>query len=266
MKRIVMLAVCVGVLTLVAGVAVADTWTTFVIRNSSGGNPPTINDLGGSMEFIIDESGMKAGWGTSALDGFTLGQIGRLYIDRQDDYTRYIGVAAGALVAPYFNVWVTDGAGNYAVVANEPSNGEWQPGNQQWDINVNDLTGKVAKAYENTDMVAWINAKAGNNGDAGLQFDDIYDLKIQAPTVAELTTGWTGLGTGAPRELGTNKAYGFTWVFGDTQSNYQSGDDGFIVANPQAAPIPEPISMIFFGTGVVGVFGFVSRRKMRKSA
>jgi len=29
-------------------------------------------------------------------------------------------------------------------------------------------------------------------------------------------------------------------------------------------PIPEPISMIFFGTGVVGVFGFVSRRKMHK--
>jgi len=32
---------------------------------------------------------------------------------------------------------------------------------------------------------------------------------------------------------------------------------------PSAAPIPEPISMIFFGTGVVGVFGYVARRRMR---
>ena len=28
-------------------------------------------------------------------------------------------------------------------------------------------------------------------------------------------------------------------------------------------PIPEPISLIFFGTGVVGVFGFVAKKKMR---
>jgi len=37
------------------------------------------------------------------------------------------------------------------------------------------------------------------------------------------------------------------------------------VAGAGPTTIPEPISMIFFGTGVVGVFGFVARRKMRKS-
>jgi len=31
------------------------------------------------------------------------------------------------------------------------------------------------------------------------------------------------------------------------------------------APIPEPISLIFFGTGLVGVFGFVARRRMRQA-
>jgi len=36
-------------------------------------------------------------------------------------------------------------------------------------------------------------------------------------------------------------------------------------ATGAAAPIPEPISMIFFGTGLVGVFGFVARRKMRRN-
>jgi hypothetical protein len=31
-------------------------------------------------------------------------------------------------------------------------------------------------------------------------------------------------------------------------------------------PIPEPVSMIFFGTGLVGVAGFMKRRKMRRKA
>jgi hypothetical protein len=30
------------------------------------------------------------------------------------------------------------------------------------------------------------------------------------------------------------------------------------------AVIPEPLSMIFFGTGLVGVLGYVSRRRMRR--
>jgi len=263
-KRLMILGVCVCAVMLVATPAFAGTWNAFIIRNATtSDHPPTINNLGGSMEFILNEGGMKAGWGTSALDGFTLGQIAEISIDRLDDYTRYTA-GSGAAVAPYFNIWVTDGSGNYAVVANEPSNAEWQPGNQQW--NITDLTGKTAKAYENTDMVASINGMSMNNGVAGLQFDDIYDLKIQAPTAAELGAGWTGLGSGAPRELGTNIAYGFSWVFGDTQANYVSGDDGYIVANPLVAPVPEPISMIFFGTGVVGVFGYVARKRLQKKA
>jgi len=36
-------------------------------------------------------------------------------------------------------------------------------------------------------------------------------------------------------------------------------------ADLQVRIIPEPISLIFFGTGVVAVFGFVSRKRMRKS-
>ena len=39
---------------------------------------------------------------------------------------------------------------------------------------------------------------------------------------------------------------------------YATGDAG--------VPIPEPISMIFFGTGLVGVAGFMKRRKMRRKA
>jgi FG-GAP repeat len=38
------------------------------------------------------------------------------------------------------------------------------------------------------------------------------------------------------------------------------------IFSASSEPVPEPMSMIFFGTGVVGVFGFVSRRRMRKAA
>jgi len=41
------------------------------------------------------------------------------------------------------------------------------------------------------------------------------------------------------------------------------GETRAFLLTPQA-PIPEPISMIFFGTGVVGVLGYVSRKRIRK--
>jgi len=47
-----------------------------------------------------------------------------------------------------------------------------------------------------------------------------------------------------------------------------TGDDEYFVnfEGSGDVAIPEPISMIFFGTGIVGVFGFVSRRrKMKRS-
>jgi FG-GAP repeat len=51
---------------------------------------------------------------------------------------------------------------------------------------------------------------------------------------------------------------GSAYIFG-TASAYTEP-----VIPPSTEPVPEPMSMIFFGTGVVGVLGFVSRRKMLK--
>lgn len=210
-------------------------WNTCVIRNAtSSGNPPAILDNNNyaapAKEFVISEGGQKAAWGTSLLDGFAVKDIGRIAVTRFDDRTRFTA-GSGPYVAPYFNIWITDGTGKYAVIANEPSDPIFQPlYSNGYNLTWAQIADKPAKVYENADK-SWL----PNNG-VGLTFNDVADYVIQAPTVAELTTGWAGLGTGAPRELGTNIAYGFNWVLGDTLSNYVSGDPGYVLAQPAAVP------------------------------
>jgi len=218
-------------------------------------NTPTIDDLGGgSYEIIIDGGGDKAALGSNDINGATLGSIGSLGIDRSDDETRFSN-GSGPNVAPYLNFWITDGAGNYAVVANEPSNPAFQPlYNDGYDLTFADLADKTAKIYENDDL-SWL----PNNG-LGLTFADLAAFTIMAPSVLELATPWAGLGTGAPRELGTDLAYGVNWVFGDTLSNYVSGDDGYIVSNARVSVVPVPASVLLLGSAV-GLLGLRGRRR-----
>lgn len=142
------------------------------------------------------------------------------------------------------------------VVANEPSDAAFQPlYNNGYDLSYADLSNKVAKIYEITDK-SWL-----PNSGVGLTFADLAGFQIKAPSVAELNTGWVGLGTGAPRELSTNVAYGVNWVFGDTLSNYVSGDPGYIVGNDASvSAVPVPAAAWLFGSGLLGLIG-VARRK-----
>ena len=55
------------------------------------------------------------------------------------------------------------------------------------------------------------------------------------------------------RSSGINIHYGPDW----------QSIDGELLFKAQVSPIPEPVSLIFFGTGLVGVFGFVARRRMQ---
>lgn len=216
-------------------------------------NAPTINVGGAQTEFIIESSGQKAGFGSNDINGSTLGDIASLAITRLDDRTRFTA-GSGPYVAPYLNFWITDGT-HYAVVANEPSNPDFQSlYNNGYDLSFADLSDKVANVYENSDK-SWL----PNNG-VGLTFSDLAAFQIQAPTVAELTVGWAGLGSGAPREFGSNAAYGVNWVFGDTLSNYVSGDPGYIVANnASASVIPVPAAAWLFGSAL-GAMWFHRRR------
>lgn len=193
-------------------------------------------------EFIIDSAGDKAGLGSSDIDGSLLGDLANVSIIRWDDPSRF-PAGSGPAVAPYLNFWITDGV-NFAVVANEPSDAVFQPlYNNGYSLSFADLANKPAKIFENADK-SWL----PNNG-IGLTFADLAGFTIMAPTQAQLTAGWAGLGTGAPRDL-SNNAYGVNWVFGDTLSNYVSGDEGYVVSDASVtASAPEPAMLLLFGAG-----------------
>lgn len=244
------LAVATGLAALMASAVASASFTSFQIRNA-----PTINVGATETEFLIVSGGQKGGFGSNDINGVTLGDITSIKVDRLDDRTRFTA-GTGPYVAPYLNIWITDPTGTkYAVVANEPSDGNFQPlYNNGYDLSFADLSDKAAKIYEVTDK-SWL----PNNG-IGLTFADLAGFQIKAPSVAELAGGWAGLGSGAPREFGTNVAYGVNWVFGDTLANYVSGEDGYIVGNNASiSAVPVPAAVWLFGSAV-GMLQFMRRR------
>ncbi len=150
-------------------------FSSFVIRNGAHGAPAILPNSvyqPCATEFVIAEGGQKAALGSSDIDGFKIGDITQLAITRLDDELRFTA-GSGPAVAPYFNIWITDGAGNFAVAANEPSNPDFQSlYNNGYDLGWSDISGKVAKIYENNDK-SWL----PNNG-VGLTFADLASYTI----------------------------------------------------------------------------------------
>ncbi|TWT86903.1 hypothetical protein Mal64_37330 [Pseudobythopirellula maris] len=255
-----------------ASLANASVFDSFVIRDS-GGTPPSIlaNNayVPGATEFVISASGMKAGLGSNDINGSTIGDITQLSITRHDDTTRFTA-GSGPAVAPYFNVWVTDGT-NYAVIANEPSNPAFQSlfttngdGSKTYDLSFADISGTVAKVYEtpgwNTNS-SWVHTLFGPDP---LTFGDLASLTIAPPPASYILNAANGVGSGAPDVFGSHVAYGFNWVFGDTLSNYVSGAEGYVVSDFNAAAasggaIPEPGMLTVFG--MLTAMGLVARRR-----
>ncbi len=231
---------CLMLLVLGASFSFAQTpvvntgWEVFVIREGATMAPFIVDNddyVIDSIEVGTTQGGQKVGLATDLINGAKISQIASLHIDRLDDVA-----ASGSMYGPYFNIWVTDGLGNYAVIANEPSNAEW--GGDPWDVaNWADLQTKSCKVYEtpgwNTDT-SWVHAITGPGP---LTFNDVANLIIAPPSIAYIQDPANGVGSGAPDVLGTDVAYGYTWVFGDTSSNYVSGGDGFIVNGYSATAV-----------------------------
>lgn len=248
MKKLIILTVVM--ILAVSTVANAAAWETFVIRNASGtNNAPAITEnpaaYPGWTLFGVTEGGQKAGWATNDMNGNTVGDIAACSITRHDD----VGTAGSSPYGPYFNIWIQDAEGDWAVLANEPSHPwEYTPGtayDMTWDI-LKDATAKIYEADTAFDMPA-----------GTLTFSDFADYTIAAPTSAPENSA-----SGAPDDLEATSytAYGFNWVFGDTQSNYIGG---YIVKDPTlvpAAPIPEPCTMTLLGLGLV-VIPMLRRKK-----
>lgn len=242
-------------------------FTSYVIRESGGA--PGINSVPQGVEFVITQGGQKAGYGSNDINGIRVDEIASLRITRYDDTTRFTA-GSGPAVAPYLNIWVTDGLGNFAVLANEPSDGVFQSlfvdngdGSKTYDLSFGDLADKVVKVYETPNgggnsTTTWVHNLFGN---VPLTFGNIGSLMIAPPPTSYFTSGILGVGGGAPRVLGSNVAYGVNWIFGDTLSNYTSGDPGYIVGNAAAVATPEPTSAVLLGLGAAGFAAIRRRRK-----
>jgi hypothetical protein len=221
MKKL--MTICLVVVLGVSGVATAADWTPFIIRNANTtGEAPTYSLDSGVLTVDVDSAtgGQKVGYGTSYLEGQRLDSVFRFQVIRLDEHEN--------VYAPYINIWVTDGS-NYAVLSLEPSH--YPEFDWTHDLYAADYLSIEPWIYETDRLnVDWIlpgaycvNQYLYGSNDEPLTIADIGHLTIKAPTPEELATGWVGLGSGAPRELGTNIAYGFNLVFGDTQSNYVGG-------------------------------------------
>lgn len=251
--------VSAAALTAAAG-ANAAIFSNYVIRNDGGGNPPLIlpNNVyvPGATEFVISAGGMKAAAGTNDLNGSTLGSLTNLSITRHDDASRFTG-GSGPAVAPYFNIWITDGV-NYAVVANEPSNPSFNAfrtanpgGGFTYSFSLADIANEPAKIYETPGAGAgtsWVHTLTGQSP-ATLKFSHLLGVAIGAPSAAYITNPANAVGSGAPDQIVTNFAFGINWVFGDTLANYVSGptNEGYVVSGINAIPAPGSLALLGLG-------------------
>lgn len=265
MSRSTLTVGAVALTTLVAASTANAAVSSFIIRNDGGGNPPVIQAnntyVPGATEFIIAAAGQKAGWGTNDYAGSNLGDIA-LGITRHDNSTRFTA-GSGPAVAPYFNIWITDGT-NFAVVANEPSNPSFAAfrtpgpnGSFTYSFSIADIANEPAKIFETPGAAggtSWVHTATGQSP-ATLKFSHLIGFAIGAPSPAFIAGG-NGIGTGAPRELGTNAALGINWIFGDTLSNYVSGAEGYVVSNFTVTPTPSAAALL-------GLGGLVALRRRR---
>ena len=263
----------VGAVLVSAGIAHAG-FTGYIIRNADNGTAPVINfSTSNSINASIDIARQKVGFGSNDVNGLTIGQISLMDITRND---------TGLAFKPYVNIWVTNGAGNYAVISISP----WgAPGAGVLSTSYTTMSALVSApdnrgpgqdvyVYETIGTLpsgttlfapggAQINSNKGSSwlstlGTGNyLTISDVANLVI-APPPSSWFAGANGTGSGAPRELGTGLAFGFNWIMGSvnaTDGNY-SQFTPYDLSGVSVVPAPGALALL----GVAGLVGGRRRR------
>lgn len=162
------------------------------------------NEPGDGFSYGTPRGGQKIGYGTKFFDGYKINTISSV---------NWNLISGNPGIGPYLNIWVTDGQGNYAIIASENDyRGTDFSTRREW---------KIFEYGPSTTNFNWL-FDAGNGGRDAAQYLTLNGVRV---TLSELSNriiiGDPGVyptpnvGTGAPRG-----GYGFNLIWGDTQSNF----------------------------------------------
>ena len=250
-------------------------FTGYIIRNADNGTAPVINSsTSNSINASIELGGQKIGFGSNDVNGRTIGQISLMDIMRNDN---------GLAFKPYVNIWVTNGAGNYAVISISPWGGPGAgvlstsyttmnglgstsanrgPGQDVYVYETLGATGAATEAggaqINSNKGSSWLSSRGTGNY---LTISDISDLVIAPPPSSWFAGTTNGTGSGAPRELGTGVAFGFNWIMGSVNPISGSPVDGYSQFTPydlSGVSVPAPGA-----AALLGLAGLVATRRRR---
>jgi len=143
--------------------------------------------------------GQKVGYGTNFFDGLQFNKLQTVNFVK----------LSGAPNPPYLNIWVTDGAGKYAIIASENVYmGTMFATRQEWKVFETDLSNLSWLCASGTGGVS--SQYLTCNGINVTMADFSNSILISSPS-----SYLPPIGTGAPRG-----GYGFNLIYGDTASNF----------------------------------------------
>ncbi len=272
MKTNMKFVMSMSALTLMAAEAATAGFTPYVIRNADqdGGSNPSISTSAANTTFGIEYKRQKAGFGSNDVNGRTISQISNMQFTL-NSATAYAGTTA-PVILPYVNIWAKDAtSGKYFVIYFGLDNFVTNTGGVK-SINLGFDDMASAGAYVNVSESnaalnglaiggSWLATALGTPGAAGgngYTMAQVANFEIVAPPASWVELGNSnGVGTGAPRERGTDVTFGFNWIFGQG-SGINNGYNGYdyTVSGVSVVPAPSALALL----GVAGLAGGRRRR------